>query len=326
MSARSKLLMLSLTLALGGCAITPLIQVSTSGMAMQVKSKVPLVLAADYSPDGKSVVTGGSDGTARLWDLAGAREAMKFKELSRIILDAIYSPDGKAIAVSTHGVTIFTDHVTTLWDVATGSPIRKFTGNAGGKLSFSPDGRSVLGTSNTVVLRDVQSGAVIREFKGSEGKISPNGKYIAVLGVDIKGVIFTEYVFFVKLYDLATGKGLWSAAVPAGAVAFSPDSRQLLVARNESTHSGLGFDLATSFKLFETATGTQVKEFGHDNIPGGTFSLKFIYHTVTALAFAPDGKSFLSGDQGGQMQAQMRLLTEDDLIAAAAYVASLPRN
>lgn len=113
MAARSKLLMLSLTLALVGCATTPQIQLSASGMAMEVKSKVSPVGAVDFSPDGNSVASGGYDGTVRLWDLPGAREIRKIKAPPNVH-SVTYSPDGKSIAVGSFNTS-------TLWDITTGA-------------------------------------------------------------------------------------------------------------------------------------------------------------------------------------------------------------
>jgi WD40 repeat protein len=304
MAARSKLLMLSLTLALVGCATTPQIQLSTSDMAMEVKSKVSPVTAVDYSPDGKSVASGGLNGTVRLWDIAGAKEAMKFKVNPELITDVAYSPDGKTIAVASGGVTNFSEDVTTLWDIATGSQIKTFTGNFGGNLSFSSDGKFLLGQTGgfgggTIKYLDIQSGSVAKEFKGETGIISPNGKYLANWGMETKGsFMFPTFDFHVTLSDLATSSRVWRKSENVGAAIFSPDSQRLLVALGEK--KDMGADLKISFKLFDVVTGAQLNEFGHVTIPGGIFSIEYVHHLVKALDFSPDGKYFLSGNLGGQ--------------------------
>jgi len=206
MNIQKTILTFLLALALVGCvtAQTPKIHLNSSEMAMEITSKVPVVTAAGYAPDGKSVATGGFDKTPRLWDLANAREMMKFKEgHTSAITNVVFSPDGKKLAVAeTGGLTTISDHVSILWDVATGKVVRKFTGNFGGKLSFSPNGEYILGNNQkykrieaAVKLMDVQKGAVIYEIEGNEGKISPDGKYVAVLiGEKNKGRFFAYNV------------------------------------------------------------------------------------------------------------------------------------
>jgi WD40 repeat protein len=293
-------LSLSVVTLLGGCAVTTQTQLDSRRVAMEVNSKVPPppVITVDFSPDGKYLVTGGSDGISRLWDLTVAREAMQFKESSGFIKDVNYLPDGKTIAVAT-------DVGATLWDVATGSRIRKLSGNFGGKLSISPDGRSILGRTRfalsieraKVKLLNVQSGAVLWEFNGSGGKISPNGKFIVVEGIENKGnFIFPKYEFFLSLQNMDAGGELWRITERVGALAFSPNSRKLLVSHIDFD----GRDLLTSFKLFDTLTGQLEKEFGEAKIRGdGGFSSKHLSQKVKALAFSSDGKQFLSGDQTG---------------------------
>ncbi len=300
MAARSKLLMFSLTLALGGCATTPQIQLSTSGMAMEVKSKVSPVVAVDFSPDGNSVASGGYDGTVRLWDLPGAREIRKIKAPPNVH-SVTYSPDGKSIAVGGFNAS-------TLWDITTGAQIRAFPDNFGGKLSFSPDGKFLSGTdlnrfNNSSILKylDVQSGAVVGEFKnGSDVTFSPNGKYLAAWGLASDGgVLLTKFSSNVNLIDVATGREMWSSQGRASAAVFSPDSRHLLAALKDQKN--LGADLKISFRIFDTASGAQIKEFGHATIPGGAFTnVGRVAHQVSALAFSPDGKHFLSGNLRGE--------------------------
>lgn len=293
-------LILSLAFFLGGCATTPQIRLNDSNMALEVKSKVSPVGTVDFSPDGNSVASGGYDGTVRLWDLPGASGIRKIKAPPNIHSVA-YSPDGKSLAVGGFNQS-------TLWDIATGAQIRTFPDNFGGKLSFTPDGRFLSGkdlnrfnASSILKYLDVQSGTVVREFKnGSEVTFSPNGKYLATWGLGSDGgVLFTQFSLNLNLIDVATGREMWSSKGFASAVAFSPDSRHLLAAIKDQKN--LGADLKISFRLFDTASGAQIKEFGHATIPGGVFTnIDRVLHEVHALAFSPDGKHFLSGNLRGE--------------------------
>ena len=82
---------------LASCAATPKIYIKTANMTMEVKSTAPYILALDYSPDGKSVISGGADGTIRLWDLFNTGKTMKFSGHTGWISDISYSPDGRTI-------------------------------------------------------------------------------------------------------------------------------------------------------------------------------------------------------------------------------------
>ena len=52
---------------------------------------------AAFSPDGKTVVTGGDDGTARLWDAATGRAIGLILQHPREVTSVAFSPDGKTI-------------------------------------------------------------------------------------------------------------------------------------------------------------------------------------------------------------------------------------
>jgi WD40 repeat protein len=99
--------------------------------------------SAFFSPDGKRVVTGSHDRTARIWDVASGRELTVLKGHEGPVTFVRWSPDGKWI------VTVGRDRTARIWDAATGQEIvtlrrqeQEFHA-----ATFSNDGRQVLAES-----------------------------------------------------------------------------------------------------------------------------------------------------------------------------------
>lgn len=300
-----QLWMLSLALVLVGCA-TPQIRTSVSGMDVQVTSKAPAVTSVKYSRDGTAVISGAFDDSARLWDLRNVRQARRFKGHTSVVDGVAFSPDGKIIATaSIGGMTNFSGNVTTLWDATTGAELKEIQG-IGGKISFSPDGKYIMGntggfSAGTTKLVDVQTGSTVREYRAGSGQISPNGKYIAILqgGGNKGGLLTAQWSVNVDLLDFATGQQIWRAEVGSvGALAFSPDGKYLLVAQNMKQN--LVADLHVSYVLLDARTGARIKEFGHSTHTSGFMNVSDVYYQVAALAFSPNSQYFLSGDLGGR--------------------------
>jgi WD40 repeat protein len=70
------------------------------------------VLAVAFSPDGKRLVTGGTDRTVRLWDVASGKLLQTLTGHSMTVTGVAFLEDGKRIASSS------LDHTIRLWDVA----------------------------------------------------------------------------------------------------------------------------------------------------------------------------------------------------------------
>src|SRR5262249_39704890 len=94
-----------------------------------------------FSPDGKYVLTGGFDYTARLWDAQTGQQLRVFTGHSAVqVAGVAFSPDGKQVLTGGH------DGTARLWDAATGEPLRVFRGHTDvvNGVAFSPDGKEVL--------------------------------------------------------------------------------------------------------------------------------------------------------------------------------------
>jgi WD40 repeat protein/tRNA A-37 threonylcarbamoyl transferase component Bud32 len=146
-----------------------------------------------YRPGGRTFVTAGHGGVARLWDAATGRPHGPPMRHAGWINDAAFSPDGKTLA------TVGEDRTARLWDAATarprGEPLAHET--AVTCVAFSPDGKTLLtGGAGTF----------------SAGKTGHS---------------------WVRLWDVATGRPQGEPLegdTTLSLVAFSPDGRTLLAA------------------------------------------------------------------------------------------------
>jgi WD40 repeat protein/serine/threonine protein kinase len=71
------------------------------------------VLAVAFSPDGKTVLTGGADRFARLWDATTGKPHLALPH-AEVVYAVAFSPDGRSV------LTGCGDHTARLWDAATG--------------------------------------------------------------------------------------------------------------------------------------------------------------------------------------------------------------
>lgn len=232
------------------------------------------VASVAFSPDGRTVVSGSSDKTLKLWDAASGREVRTFIGHSNYVTSVAFAPDGRTIVSGGFDGTL------KLWDVPTGRELRTFTGNSDvvNSVAFSPGGRTIVsgGEDRALKLWDVATGRKVRTFTGHSAFVScvafsPNGRTI-VLG---------SYDKTLKLLDAATGRQLQTFAAPDSvlSVAFSPDGRTIISGIDDKT-----------LKLWDAATGHEVRTFtGHSG-------------EVRSVAFAPDGRTVISGAADGAVK------------------------
>src|SRR5262249_25088877 len=95
------------------------------------------VRAVAFTPDGKTLVTGSVDATAKLWDPAGVQDVLRGHK--GWVNAVAFSPDDKKVASGGADGTV------KLWDVATGKEEASLAAHKGAVLAvaFSPDGKAL---------------------------------------------------------------------------------------------------------------------------------------------------------------------------------------
>jgi Tol biopolymer transport system component len=111
-----------------------------------------------FSPEGKSALSGGSDGTLRLWDVATGQLVRKLVGHSGWVRSVGFSPDGSLIVSGSadYGPGYGTDqrdNTLRLWDVNTGAEVWQVdVGRGVNCVAFTPDGRSVVSGGGDLAL------------------------------------------------------------------------------------------------------------------------------------------------------------------------------
>jgi RNA polymerase sigma factor (sigma-70 family) len=135
-----------------------------------------------FSPDGKTLATGGRDGVIRLFDVAGGRERARLREEGgREVYALAFSPDGKTLASvpgDRMGHPEYQGESVKLWDLATGR-VRARLEAPGVRVfavAFSADGRTV--TTAGTVLPIGQDKGEVRLWDAATGR--PRGTPLRV--------------------------------------------------------------------------------------------------------------------------------------------------
>jgi WD40 repeat protein len=180
---------------------------------------------AESSPDGKWVVTGSHDQTARLWNLAEARRPVSKKPVNDDYYAAAYDASGTLIAERFYQFEVIISEVGTRKRVSRLSGGVPYVSN---RTRFSPDNRVILAGGGEIW--DVATGEHRYALQGHDGPIqgmrfNADGTLIVTTGLD--GTV--------RIWDTATGKcGLVIPVLDEGEItsaAFGADSRRLV-----STH------------------------------------------------------------------------------------------
>jgi WD40 repeat protein len=251
------------------------------------------------SKNGKYAVSSdeGFKDNIKLWDIFTGKIIKSFNGQGGLggTLAVAFSPDGKYIFCGDKKETIRS------WDIATGKEWRSYKAakNAEDSLTsinissmaFSPDGKYLVSGSrsnsvsvlddgtvvraeskgNTIRIWDIGSGEQINEFNHNWVQavtITPDGKY----------VVSGDYEDSLRVWDIGTGKQV---------KAFDCNGISSLAISYRGKYALLGGCM--NLKVWDLAEGKVIREFGKD-----------ISGWVRSVAFSPDGKFALFGDDGSK--------------------------
>lgn len=217
--------------------------VMASRVQLTLRGHTDAVLDVAYSPDGKHLITGSSDKTAKIWDAVSGRELLTLSGHTDEVNGVAFSPDGSRVATASY------DKTAKVWDAISGKELFTLSGHTDQvwDVAFSPDGRRIAtaGADKTAKIWDAATGKELLTLAGHTDLIrglafSPDGTRLYTGSYDKTA----------KAWDVSTGKELLTFAGHTSAIwsiAVSLDGTRLATGGFEQTA-----------KIWDTTSGRQL--------------------------------------------------------------------
>jgi WD40 repeat protein len=255
------------------------------------------VTSVDYDDDGTLLVTGGADGTAKVWDAATGEEKVTLRGHASTVRDVSFRAGGDEIA------TAGLDSTVRVWDAATGKEKLQPEGQTDGvsRVTYTADGKYLISVGEDQVV-NVWDAKTYEPMSYSPFPVvtplyavaaAPDGSLFAAAGVRGTGTGGTQGVLYV--WDAATGEEIFSQDLHSEFIfniVFSPDGETLYSVARDGSEGTL--DLETG----EASTTSPYADFG-----------------ITAVAVAGDGTRFYAlGDNSIHIRPADATSERDDII------------
>jgi hypothetical protein len=232
------------------------------------------VAAVDISPDGRLVVTGSWDQSAKIWNSETGQAIRKLDGQHEGFVNSVeFSPDGKTI------LTASDDGTARLWDVATGAPLETVIEGHDARVrqaTYNSMGTQILTTSNDKTARiwDAGTGESLVTLTGHQwavlcGQFSLDGERVITGSEDHTAILWNARTGDVELTLAGHTDSITSVAI-------SPDGARVLTGSQDNVA-----------KLWDAHTGKEILTLhGHQG-------------ELTSVSFSPDGHTALTSGRDG---------------------------
>ena len=249
-------------------ALRLLDKVSPIGFLRTLEGHASRESAVAIAPDGRQVVSGGTDRTLRVRDLASGECLHTLQGHEGWVNAVAISPDGRRVISGSQDKTL------RVWDLASGECLRTLEGHEGGvnAVAVSLDGRRVVSGGNFELLDvwDLASGEYLHTLKGHKDWVNA-----VAISPDRRQVVSGSRDNTLRVWNLVSGECLRTLEGHKDwvrAVAITPDGRQVVSGSNDKT-----------LRVWNLASGECLR-----TLEGHTESVK-------AVAITPDGRQVVSG-------------------------------
>ncbi|NQU03256.1 MAG: caspase family protein [Syntrophaceae bacterium] len=254
-----------------------LIDFQTGEVIALLKGHTNIILGLAFSPDGKRLISGSADFTARIWDVRTHKTIHTLKGHTETIYAVAFSPDG------TRAVTGSYDNTLKLWNANSGALIKTLKGHNGKVRSaaFTPNGEYLLSGSHD---------KTIRMWNGKTGKfikvLASQNRNADSLSISPDGT------------KVLTGHGLESGKRSNNV--FSIPSGEKLASFTKHTSIVLATDISPDGRTAATGGGSAQEIYLWDLTTGKvTHKMVGKGKTIWSVGFAKDGRSIAWGRKWG---------------------------
>ena len=248
--------------------LTPSLIPPGSPLIRTLKDHSESVTAIAVTPDGKTVISGSSDRTIKIWNLETGTEKDTLKGHSESVYAIAVTPDGQTVISGSGDKTI------KIWNLVTGEEKSTLEGhiNSVRAIAVTPDGKTVISGSRdkTIKIWNLETGEEKNTLKGHSQSV-----YAIAVTPDGKTVISGSSDNTIKIWDLVTGTEKFTLEGHSdwvNEIAVTLDGQTVISGSSDNT-----------IKIWDLETGTE------------KFTLKGHSNWVNGISLTPDGKTMISG-------------------------------